>query len=149
MSKKIKQGKLIRQEQEETIAKLGNRIQNLEQKLLDLTSSHYYDLAIWYKVWLVSLEEEIEHEIATAPSLRGEGIQVDGKTIWTLPKGYTGGMTGWRRDALALTCDRLKQHKVLKFWRCNTKGMIEAVKDDYFDWLPSKSELMWTQASPE
>ena len=101
-------------------------------------------MAIWYRVWLASLEEEVEQQIATTPSLRGsgDGIQVDGKTIWTLPKGYPKGMIGWRRDALVLTCNRLKQHKVLEFWKANVEGMIEAVSNDDFIMLPSRSDLM-------
>jgi len=145
MTKKIKQGKLIRQQQEETIAKLESQKLKLEYKLMTKADEIYYDIGTWYKRWLNSLKEEIEHEKATTLLLRwgGEGVQVDGQTIWTLPKGYPEGMNGWCKDALGLTCDRLGQTTVLQFFRKYAERIIEAVKDDYSYDMPSPSEQQW------
>lgn len=145
MTKKIKQGKLIRQQQMETIAKLESQTEKLEYKLMTQAAEIYYDIGTWYKRWLNSLKEEIEHEKATTLLLRwgGEGMQVDGKTVWTLPKGYPEGMNGWCKDALALTCDRLEQTTVLQFFRNYADRIIVAVKDDDSYDMPSLREQQW------
>jgi len=145
MTKKIKAGKIIRQEQNERIATLEKKNTYLTLKG-DLERYEFYlEFAGDYMLWLESLKKEMQYEVENHPLLQwggGHYTEYEGEKHWYLPKGYPGGMTGWRKDQLAIVCRRLNHNVTFRLFRRRREEMAWAMEEHIGEeGLPGRPDL--------